>query len=66
MCGRLWTDRQVELLKQMAARGYSGTHIARRLNRTPSAVYSRVQLEGLKLSRGNRFIAGRTRSRPKK
>jgi hypothetical protein len=52
----------VETLKRMASGGYTAAEIARKLKRTVSAVYTRVQLEGIPLTRKNRFTAGKSPS----
>jgi hypothetical protein len=62
----LWTSGDVETLKQMAARGFTGAEIARKLKRSISAIYARVQLEGIALKRGINRIKARQASRRRK
>jgi hypothetical protein len=49
MPGRPWTREEVERLKAMAGSGTRGAVIAKSLNRTLEAVYSRMQVEGIRV-----------------
>ena len=61
MAGRPWTPTQVETLKAMALSGYTAAEIGRKLRRTAPAISTRVQLEGIALTRKNRFSAAKPR-----
>jgi hypothetical protein len=54
---RLWSARDIAVLKKMTSGGYTAVEIARKLRRTDSAIYARIQFEGLALTRKNRFSA---------
>lgn len=59
MNGRAWTARQLKALRQMAAAGYSGAEVAQKLQRSVESVYSRLQVEGVTLTRKNRYTAAK-------
>ncbi|NPA53197.1 MAG: hypothetical protein GXO21_00860 [Aquificae bacterium] len=46
---RRWTDKEVEKLKQLKEKGYTYEEIAKRLNRTKTAVIEKYkQLKGVR------------------
>jgi hypothetical protein len=53
-----WSQSDLATLKRMASGGFTAAEIAHKLKRTASAVYTRVQFEGIALKRGaNRIKA---------
>lgn len=46
-----WSTEELQMLKEMAAAGASIDELARKLNRTPSAVRNKAGLHGISLSR---------------
>jgi hypothetical protein len=61
-----WTESELETLKPMANACYSAAQIARKLKRTVSAVYTRLQFERIALTRKNRFTAWKASTRRQK
>jgi hypothetical protein len=56
---RLWTRQEVRELRGMATRGFTAAEIGRSLKRSAHAIYTRIQLEGIALTRKNRFSAAK-------